>query len=102
MIRMFLAIIFAVYQLTAAAQQGPVLNKGMWRAFLERQDGNNIVFNFEVKDSAHKKVLYIRNAGEHLLVDDIKLQQDSVLTNLLFFDSQIRALLKDDRMEGVW
>lgn len=102
MIRMFLAIIFAVVHLTAAAQEGRVLNKGMWRASLERQDGNNIVFNFEIKDSAHKKVLYIRNAGEHLLVDDIKLQQDSVLINLPFFESQIRALLKDDRMEGVW
>jgi len=76
---------------------------GPWRAYLERQDGNNIVFNFEVRDSAGKKVLYIRNAGERLLVDDISGQGDSVIIRLPFYESQLRAVVtKDGNLEGVW
>ena len=51
----------------------PNFRSGEWRAFLERADGNNIVFNFEVRDSAGKQIIYIRNAGERMLVDDITL-----------------------------
>jgi thiol-disulfide isomerase/thioredoxin len=79
------------------------LKNGPWRAMLERKDGHSIIFNFEVKDSAGKKILYIRNAGEHLLVDDIKIEGDSVLIHLPFFESQLRSVLtKDGNLEGVW
>ncbi|HEY4062844.1 MAG TPA: TlpA disulfide reductase family protein [Puia sp.] len=76
---------------------------GPYRAVLERKDGNEIVFNFEVKDSAGKKILYIRNAGERLLVDEIRQQGDSVWIHLPFFESQLRAVLtKEGNLEGVW
>lgn len=82
---------------------GPLFRNGQWRAVLQRKDGNSIVFNFEVKDSVGKKILYIRNAGERLLVDDITIQGDSVLIHLPFFESQLRAMLtKDGDLEGVW
>jgi thiol-disulfide isomerase/thioredoxin len=87
----------------AGTMATPGLKNGVWRAYLERQDGNNIVFNFEVKDSAGKKVLYIRNAGERLLVDDISGQGDSVIIRLPFYESQLRAVVtKDGNLEGVW
>jgi len=86
-----------------ASAAPPTLRNGWWRAALQRADGHEIVFNFEVKDGARKKILYIRNAGERLLVDDIQLQQDSVLIRLPFFESQIRAALtKDGNLSGVW
>ena len=86
---------------TAAA--GPGLPNGQWRAVLERKDGHSIVFNFESKDSAGKKILYIRNAGERLLVDDIKYQGDSVLIKLPFFESQLRAVITGEgNLRGVW
>jgi thiol-disulfide isomerase/thioredoxin len=88
---------------TPAGSGAPVFRNGQWRAYLERKDGNHIVFNFEVKDSAGKKILYIKNAGERLLVDDISLQGDSVLIRLPFFESQLRALLtRDGNLEGAW
>ena len=62
----------------------PNFRSGQWRAFLERVDGNNIVFNFEVRDSAGKQIIYIRNAGERLLVDDITRQGDSIIIRLPF------------------
>ena len=79
------------------------LRNGAWRAELNRKDGKAIVFNFDVKDSLGKKILYIRNAGERLLVDDITRQGDSVFIRLPFFESQLRAVLTPDgNLEGVW
>jgi thiol-disulfide isomerase/thioredoxin len=76
---------------------------GQWRAELERKDGNNVVFNFEVKDSAGRKILYMRNAGERLVVDSVTVEGDSVVIRMPFFESQLRgALSGDGNLEGVW
>jgi thiol-disulfide isomerase/thioredoxin len=76
---------------------------GLWRAYLERKDGNNVVFNFEVKDSAERKVVYIRNADERIRIDSITVAGDSVLIRFPFFESQLRgALTADGNLEGVW
>ena len=88
---------------TAAPPKDGGLRNGLWRAVLQRKDGNEIVFNFETKDSAGKKILYIRNAGERILADDITFQGDSVWIRLPFFESQLRAVVtKDGNLEGVW
>ncbi len=113
MSRLFFGLFLVVYQLIAlhvialpvlvAPLRGPGFRNGQWQALLHRKDGNDIVFNFEVKDSAGKKILYIRNAGEHLLVDDITIKEDSVLIRLPFFESQLRAVVTSDgNLEGVW
>jgi thiol-disulfide isomerase/thioredoxin len=76
---------------------------GQWRAYLERKDGNNVVFNFDVKDSAGQKVLYLRNAGERVRLDSVSIEGDSVFIRFPFFESQLRgALTADGNMEGVW
>jgi thiol-disulfide isomerase/thioredoxin len=76
---------------------------GHWRACLERKDGNNVVFNFDVSDSGGKKILYMRNAGERVRVDSITIDGDSVLIRFPFFESQLRgALTADGNLAGVW
>jgi thiol-disulfide isomerase/thioredoxin len=76
---------------------------GQWRAYLERKDGNNVVFNFDVKDSAGRKVLYMRNAAERVEVDSVTVDGDSVFIRFPFFESQLRgALTADGNLEGVW
>jgi len=109
MYRIVFASFFLAFQLTilgvavAAPPKGVGFRNGPWRAILERKDGNEIVFNFEVKDSAGKKIVYIKNAGERLLADDITFQGDSVWIRLPFFESQLRAVLtKDGNLDGVW
>lgn len=89
---------------SVSAQQGTGLQNGAWRAALKRTDGQEIVFNFEVKDSSKRKILYIRNAAERLLVDDITTQGDSVWIRLPFFESQIRAGFTPDKkqLNGWW
>jgi thiol-disulfide isomerase/thioredoxin len=98
----FWAVPFLLMGLMARAQ-GKGLQNGIWRAVIERSDGRQIVFNFEAKDSAGKKVLYIHNAAERLLADDIVLKGDSVLIMLPFFESQIRVTwVNGNNLKGVW
>jgi thiol-disulfide isomerase/thioredoxin len=88
---------------TLSAQQISSFQNGNWRAILERKDGNQIVFNFETRDSAGKKILYIRNASERLLVDDIVTKGDSVFINLPFFESRLQAaIINKNELRGVW
>jgi thiol-disulfide isomerase/thioredoxin len=114
MARLFYLILFVVCSLTAIGQEQsaaekstPKLHTGQWRVMLQRRDSVNIIFNFEAKDSLGKQVIYIRNAGERLLVDDIRWKVggggDSVVITLPFFESQIRARLsRDGWLNGVW
>src|SRR5882757_1696542 len=105
MIRVYPGLFLLIFSLATVKTvvAGPGLRNGQWRAVLERKDGHSIVFNFESKDSAGKKVLYIRNAAERLLVDDIKYQGDSVLIRLPFFESQLRAVITEEgNLRGIW
>ena len=81
----------------------PAFRSGQWRAFLERKDGHRIVFNFEVREKDGKQVLYIRNAGERLLVDDVRREGDSILIRMPFYESRLHArITADGNLEGVW
>jgi len=79
------------------------LKNGMWRASIERTDGNEIIFNFQSKDSAGKKIIYIINGEEHLLVDSVEIRSDSVFIELPFFESGFKARITvDGNLEGQW
>ena len=98
-------IAFAVWglllSLGAAAQGNPVFYHGWWQGNIARPDGQNIVFNFLVRDSAGKTILYIRNAGERLLVDDVHVSGDSVHIRMPFFEASFRAKIQPDgHLEG--
>ncbi|HEY4110995.1 TlpA disulfide reductase family protein [Puia sp.] len=99
LLRIILPLLLAA-QTHAAA---PTFRNGEWRALLIRKDGNDISFNFDVKDSAGKQVLYLRNAGERILVDDITRSGDSIFIKFPFYESQLRArVTPEGNLEGVW
>jgi thiol-disulfide isomerase/thioredoxin len=101
MAKQFLIIPFLFSVLFVCAQTKNLKN-GEWRVVLERADGNNIVFNFLVKDSASKKILYIKNANERLLVDDIKMVGDSIIIKLPFFETQLHVVQNNNELNGVY
>ncbi|HVI48465.1 MAG TPA: TlpA disulfide reductase family protein, partial [Chitinophaga sp.] len=79
------------------------LKNGVWQARLHRTDGVDIVFNFEVKDTQGKKVLYVLNAADRLLVDDVKTAGDSVFIKMPFFDSEFKArFAAGGSLDGQW
>lgn len=79
------------------------LSIGIWRGEIIRGDGNTIPFNFETRETAGKKVIYIINGSERLLVDNIRRQGDSLFIEMPFFDSHFSLrILNEQKLEGVW
>jgi thiol-disulfide isomerase/thioredoxin len=87
----------------AVASQKSYPPNGIWQASIIRKDGQFIRFNFEMKDSAGKKILYIMNGKERLLADNIRQREDSLFIEMPFFDSRFALrIYDDDKLEGNW
>ena len=85
------------------AQSANKLRAGWYRASIFREDGAEIIFNAEVQLKNGKPVMFIRNAAERLLVDDIKVKGDSVKIEMPFFESFFRLQLQNDgSLKGTW
>ncbi len=78
------------------------LNKGLWRAVLINQKGIEIPFNFEVKDTLNNLTLILINGSERLKVNQILVKGDSVFIQLPLFDSEIKGVLNDKTINGVY
>jgi len=76
------------------------LRTGEWRGVITLQD-KELPFNFEVaSDSSRGKVIFLKNAGERLLLDEILVDDDSLTINLHIFDATLKAKILDDRLAG--
>lgn len=79
------------------------LKTGIWRAVLQRTDGQQVVFNFEVTDSSGRDVIYVSNANDQMKVDSILFNGDSVFIQMPFFDSYFKAKINQDgSLQGTW
>lgn len=79
------------------------LREGWYKATLQRSDEGNVVFNFWLKNENGKPVMYIRNAGERLKVDELRRVGDSLWVRMPFFESDMRLrLLPNGNWQGSW
>ncbi len=79
------------------------LAKGWWRASLLREDGNNIVFNFELKYEKDKPVWYVRNASERLAVTNVQVKDDSLIIRMPLFESTFYLKAENNKtLRGTW
>lgn len=69
----------------------PTLHSGFYRFAIQRQDGKEIAFISEVKDSGGKKIVYIINGKDKLSADEISFHKDSITIKLPFFGSSLIA-----------
>jgi thiol-disulfide isomerase/thioredoxin len=96
-ISLFIVVFFL--SINSSAQLKP----GWYRSSVQRTDAVAIIFNIEVVQKNKQTVLYIRNAAERLLVDDIKQKGDSVFIEMPFFESSFRLKInKDQSLTGKW
>lgn len=96
-------IVVLLFSITSFAQTANKLRTGWYRATIFREDGAQIIFNAEVQLKNGKQVMFIRNAAERLLVDDIKVKGDSVNIEMPFFESFFRLQIqKDGKLVGKW
>ena len=78
------------------------LKTGIWRGTLEIQ-GKLLPFNFEINQSQPKNYsILLYNGSEKITVDDVRLVGDSLMITMPFYDSQIRARLTKNRLNGTW
>ncbi|AXY77908.1 TlpA family protein disulfide reductase [Paraflavitalea soli] len=86
---------------SAATHAKAELRPGIYKAVIQRTDGQQIVFNFEVASPHGKPVLYVLNASERMLVDDIRQQGDSLWITMPFYDAHFATVIKPNgSLEG--
>ncbi|HET9057187.1 MAG TPA: TlpA disulfide reductase family protein [Chitinophagaceae bacterium] len=75
------------------------VKSGIYRAILFRQDGNQVVFNFEWRREGKKNVIHVLNASERIRVDNIVVKGDSVFIEMPVFEAKVHAAVQKD---GSW
>ncbi|MBT1698205.1 TlpA family protein disulfide reductase [Fulvivirgaceae bacterium PWU4] len=94
------AVLLILASCKSERETANILKQGTWRATIEIQ-GQQLPFNFElVNDAQGGYDLYIRNAGEKLLLDEVAVSGDSVDIGLHIFDANIKAVIKGDTLQG--
>lgn len=76
-----------------------LLKPGTWRAVLQIQ-GQELPFNLDIEKIDGQYRAYIRNAGEKLLLDEIRVSDDSVEMTVHVFDAVFRAAIHPDKLVG--
>ena len=93
--------LFALLSVGATAQTS--LQQGAWRAALQRNDGNKIIFNLDIQQQKGKTVFYIVNDPEKMLADDVTIVKDSIFINMPVFESAFRLkIISKDSLSGTW
>lgn len=76
-------------------------NTGMWQAKLKVKDNNTLPFNFELYRSDSQQLqIKILNGKEVITVDEITINNDSILIKAPVFEGYITAQFSETEMEG--
>jgi peroxiredoxin len=100
--RLYLAFLLSI-GFVATAMSQTKLAAGWWRASLLREDGNHIVFNFELKYEKGKPVWYVRNVTERIPVTNIQWNKDSLVVRMPVFESSFYLKNEGNKtLRGTW
>ena len=95
-----LALIVFLSACSSKTEEVTRLRTGVWRAVVEIQ-GQELPFNFEVtRDGGGGYDIYLLNADERLLLDEVSVTGDSVDIVMHIFDADIKAKIKGDTLKG--
>lgn len=95
----FLIICIAVI---GCGRQPVDLQNGIWRGTFQTDSTIEIPFNFEIYDSAGVKQIAFINGKERLNINEVEVRDDSVFFKTPLYETEIRAQLNKDGLEGVW
>jgi len=92
------AILLTVFSCTT--KNTSELQTGLWRGTIELQ-GKQLPFNFRVeRDQEGGFDVFLKNASEEILLDEVTLNNDSVDFVLHVFDAQLRAAIDGNTLRG--
>lgn len=86
----------------ACQQKSSTLTNGVWRGVLQTDATIDLPFTFEVYDSAGVKQVAFLNGEERLNINEVSVVGDSVFIKTPLYDTEIRAVLGDRGLTGVW
>jgi thiol-disulfide isomerase/thioredoxin len=98
--KILLLPILTLFTVTTFAQGK--LQTGVWRGVLKNASGQNLPFNFVVKDTAGAQQIAIINGEERFKVTDVKVKGDSVFIHMPLFDSEFRLRQMSHYLVGKW
>lgn len=99
----YLIGILAATLLGCSVADDKILQTGNWKATLVREDGNHIVFNFDVLKKGDSLHWIIKNGEERIEIKDIVVKGDSVFVSMPVFESYFALVKKgDDQLSGIW
>ncbi|NJN41549.1 MAG: TlpA family protein disulfide reductase [Flammeovirgaceae bacterium] len=99
MMRSFSGIsIFIWLVLVACSPKKPQLENGIWRGVIEMQE-QSLPFNFEI-DQTNGVIISLVNGTEKIPLDEIEFFGDSIRIVMHIFDSEIRARVNSDTLNG--
>ncbi|MFP4506236.1 MAG: TlpA family protein disulfide reductase, partial [Cyclobacteriaceae bacterium] len=87
---------------TSATEQteSTALQMGTWRAVINMQD-KELPFTFELSAAEEGNYdIYLINGEERLLIDEVVRSGDSLIMPMSFFDTQIRAAIREGELSG--
>lgn len=93
-------ILIALLLASVSCKKKQVELSGNWRAELYLQ-GDTLPFNFILEDFDSPR-LWLLNGNEKISVDDVLLSNDSLNATMHIFDTELRAEISNDRMNGVF
>lgn len=97
-----IVILFTIILNSCSNNKIQELSNGSWLGKLKNDNGADIPFNFQIKDSLNKKIIIIINAEDSLIVDEIKNNADSTQIILPFYDAELVVKVYADSLIGKW
>ena len=95
--------VLSIFLAACTGNSSDTLQTGEWQGKLLREDGNHILFNFEVKHEADSLVWVIKNGEEQIEVTDILENGDSLLVQMPVFESFFKVIKEgNNKLKGVW
>ena len=96
----FLPFLFLVA--SCGLQNNNDLSIGIWRGELTLQE-QILPFNFELTQPQEKAYsISLINGEERIAIDDVVIIGDSLFATMQVYDTQIRARIDKNRLEGFW
>lgn len=101
--RLIIATFTAALFFSACADQNSnTLKNTTWRATLTNEAGKELPFTFDVRMDADKQVVVVKNGEEEIVADELTLNGDTFHLKMPIFDSEIIAVLADNKLIGEW
>ncbi len=102
MYKQYFVVLIFLFFFSALCTAQSKLKTGIWWGGLKTSSGNELPFNFEVKEVDGKQQLAIINGFERFKVTDISQKDDSVFIHMPLFNSEFKLKFNGDVLKGKW